>query len=177
MYVCIYIYIYIYIYIVTCLTAQCMDNFKVTYSEFINKLHVQQMSKFKWECNKNVSEGKDSQNCEIKTFDNLSAVVNRSTGYVYPGSQTKSVLWPYLFIHLCILTTVWMSPDVYNRSLMTRMTLNYTLSEVISEFFLLAVKIFCVNECKLSRHWGYWSHSCFCLWLICRDGIFRSKLS
>ena len=40
-------YMYIYIYIVTCLIAQHMDNFKVTYSEFINKLYVQQISEFK----------------------------------------------------------------------------------------------------------------------------------
>jgi len=27
------------------------------------------------------------------------------------------------------------------------------------------MKMHCVNECKLSRHWGWRSHSCFWLWL------------
>ena len=35
---------------------------------------------------------------------------------------------------------------------MTRMTLNDTVSEVISELFVLGMKICCVNECKLRRH-------------------------
>jgi hypothetical protein len=43
-------------YIVTCPTAQNMDNFKVTYGKYVNKLHVQQISEFKWEGNKHVSE-------------------------------------------------------------------------------------------------------------------------
>jgi len=43
------------------------------------------------------------------------------------------------------------------------MTLNYNLSDFISELFVLGMKLYCVNKCKLGRHWGCWSHSRF--WL------------
>jgi hypothetical protein len=35
------------LYVMTCLTAQNMDNCKVTYGKFINKLHVKQIGEFK----------------------------------------------------------------------------------------------------------------------------------